>query len=88
MARISRGMTQNEWKMFYWAIKKDKAFQPYRYYCSCGHSLIIGAKVPNKLCSYCGRLVFKDKELQDAYDREFERKKDIMNFKKELSKRL
>lgn len=88
MARVSRGMTQQEWKMFNWAIKKDKAFQPYRYYCSCGHSLIIGAKVPNKLCSYCGRLVFKDKELQDAYDRELEKREKKNNFIKELNKRL
>lgn len=88
MARISRGMTTQEWKIFNYYKKKDKAFQQHRYYCKCGHSLTIGASITNKLCSYCGRLVFKDKELQDAYDREFERKKDIMNFKKELSKRL
>ena len=88
MVKISRGMTQQEWKMFNWARKKDKAFQPYRYYCKCGHSLIIGEKLTNKLCTYCGRLVFKDKELQDVYDREIEKREKKMNFMKELNKRL
>lgn len=88
MARISRGMTINEWKMFNWSKKKDKAFQQHRYYCKCGHSLTIGTSITNKLCTYCGRLVFKDKDLQDAYDREIQKREDKMNFKKELNKRL
>lgn len=88
MGRVSRGMTQQEWKMFNWARKKDKAFQQHRYYCKCGHSLTIGVSIPSKLCTYCGRLVFKDKELQDAYDREIEKREKKMNFKKELNKRL
>lgn len=88
MARISRGMTQQEWKIFNYYKKKDKAFQQHRYYCRCGHSLTIGTSITNKLCSYCGRLVFKDKELQDAYDRELEKREKKNNFIKELNKRL
>lgn len=88
MARISRGMTQQEWKMFNWARKKDKAFQQHKYYCKCGHSLIIGASITNKLCTHCGRLVFKDKDLQDAYDRDVEKREKKNNFIKELNKRL
>ena len=88
MARVSRGMTEHEWKMFNYAIKKEKVFNDYRYHCSCGHSLIIGPSIPSKLCTYCGRLVFKDEELQKIYDREMENREKKMNFKKEMRKHL
>lgn len=88
MARVSRGMTEHEWKMFNHAIKKEKVFNDFRYHCKCGHSLIIGKNIPSKLCTYCGRLVFKDKELQEIYDRDIEQRENRMNFKKELSRRL
>ena len=35
-----------------------------RYYCSCGHSVIIPYFVDEKICSWCHRVVRKDKRRE------------------------
>lgn len=81
-------MSPKEWQMFNEQKKKDKIYNDNRVYCKCGHSLSIFPKTINKICSNCGRLVFRDKELQDIYDREMEKREKKMKFKKELRKYL
>lgn len=53
--------------------EQDKLFQEYskyRYYCSCGHTVLIFPmeKREKKLCSHCGKYVYKDKEKQKKYN--------------------
>jgi protein associated with RNAse G/E len=81
-------MSGNEWKMFNHQKKKDKIFEQNRFYCKCGHSISIMPKTINTICSNCGHLVFRDKDLQEIYDREMENREKKMKFKKELRKYL
>ena len=41
-----------------------------------------------KMCSYCGYLVFRDKEMQKKYDIDIQNRENKMKFKKELRKML
>ena len=38
-----------------------------RYYCKCGHSLIMPVWVDRQICSWCGKYVYKDKETEFRY---------------------
>lgn len=88
MARVSRGMTEKEWRMFNYEKKKEKVLNDNRFYCRCGHTLNIMPTRINKICSYCGYLVFRDENLQKIYDKEIENRENKMKFKKELRKYL
>lgn len=81
-------MTSSEWAMFNKQKKIDKVFNDNRYYCKCGHSMAIMPNTINKICSNCNRLVFRDKELQEIYDREMKNREKKMKFKKEMRKYL
>ena len=88
MARVSRGMTQHEWKMFNYARKQEKVLNDNRFYCKCGHTVNIMPTRKSKICSYCGYLVFRDEKMQEVYDRDIEKRENKMKFKKELRKYL
>lgn len=38
----------------------------FKYYCKCGHSVVIVRK-DKKLCTHCGRYVFKNKQDEFRY---------------------
>ena len=59
-------MSQNEWIMFNHQKKLDKLIEDNRYYCYCGHSIVIRPKFQRKLCNHCGHWVYKDKRKQNA----------------------
>lgn len=39
----------------------------HRYYCKCGHSVIIRPKLDRTLCHWCNNLVFKNKQDEFRY---------------------
>lgn len=43
------------------------AYAKARIYCKCGHSIVISNKRKYKICSWCGRLVFKNKRAEFDY---------------------
>ena len=88
MVRISRGMTEKEWKMFNYERKKEKILNDNRFYCKCGHSLNIMPTRQSKLCTNCGYLVFRDRTLQEIYDKDIQKREKKMKFMKELGKHL
>lgn len=93
MARVSSGisdheMTNHEWKMFNYEKKKEKLLNDNRFYCKCGHTVNIMPTREKKICSYCGYLVFRDKEMQKKYDIDIQNRENKMKFKKELRKML
>lgn len=60
-----------------------EAICKYRRLCKCGHTYII-SPVCNKdfvVCSWCGRRVYKNEELQKIYENECKKK----DFKKRLT---
>ena len=38
-----------------------------RTYCKCGHSIVFSNRRSNKICTWCGRLVFKNKRAEFNY---------------------
>lgn len=59
-------MTSNEWQMFNHQVKLDKYRELNRYYCYCGHSVVILPKGSRVFCRHCGHWVYKDKKKQNA----------------------
>jgi len=59
-------MTPNEWLNFNLQKKKDKIYEDNRYYCYCGHSVVIMPKSQRTFCRHCGHWVYKDKRKQNA----------------------
>lgn len=57
-------MTTNEWIMFNHQKKVDRVYEDNRYYCYCGHSVVIPPRGHRVLCSHCGFWVYKDKDKQ------------------------
>lgn len=60
-------MTKNEWIMFNHQKKIDKVAEQNRYYCHCGHSVVILPNEKKVFCSYCGHWVFKNKKDEFMY---------------------
>lgn len=67
-------MSKSEWQMFNHQKKIDKLYEKNRFYCLCGHSVVILPKEERVFCSFCGHWVYKDKRKQ---------KKNIERIKKE-----
>ena len=84
-------MTPNEWKAFNHDKKLFNTLEKNRYYCKCGHSVIITPKYEKAFCDYCHRWIYKDEEKQKEYDlkveQEIQRLKNYQ-FRKEMRKRL
>lgn len=57
--------------------KLDEEASKYKYYCSCGHSIVIYPfeRRDSKECDWCHKLVFVDEEKQKEYDEKFKREK-------------
>lgn len=84
-------MTQNEWKTFNQDEKLFKTLSDNRFYCQCGHSVIIAPKTEKVLCGYCKHLIYRDKDQQQEYNLKIEKEREILkqySFKKEMRKRL
>ena len=56
MARLLNTYTWKE------DLRRFKSLSECRYYCYCGHSVIINPKETRVLCTYCGHWVYKDKQ--------------------------
>lgn len=54
-------MSSKEWHMFQNQLKVDKYIEANRYYCKCGHSLVIKPTQTRKMCTWCGNWVFRTK---------------------------
>ena len=54
-------MTNDEWRTFKHDNKKFKSLSKSRYYCYCGHSVIINPPEERTLCKWCGHWVYRDK---------------------------
>ena len=50
-----------------WYQKKMNELDKSKYYCKCGHSLIIPAWIDRQICDYCGNYVYKNKETEFRY---------------------
>ena len=57
-------MTHDEWRTFNKDEKKFKSLANARYYCYCGHSVIINKNEIRTFCTHCGHWVYKDKRKQ------------------------
>ena len=42
-------------------------YEKVKYYCSCGHSVIIPYNVDKQLCGWCHKYVFKNKQDEFKY---------------------
>lgn len=60
-------MTSNEWMLFNYEKKRIQPFVQNRYYCKCGHSVVILPREKKVLCSYCGHWVFKNEKDEFVY---------------------
>ena len=58
-------MTPNEWLNFNHQKKIDRVYEENRYYCFCGHSVVILPRSTRTFCRHCGHWVFKDKKKQN-----------------------
>ena len=84
-------MNSNEWKIFNRDKKLFNQMQQNRYYCKCGHSVLITNKQEKAFCDWCKHWVYKDKDKQLEYDKkaqEQDNRVKKIKFKKELLKRL
>lgn len=54
-------MSVGEWRTFKHDNKKFKSLAKNRFYCYCGHSVIINPPETRGLCTHCGHWVYKDK---------------------------
>lgn len=83
-------MTRGEWQMFNHQKKIDKLFENNRYYCRCGHSVVILPKETRTFCSFCGHWVYKDKKAQKENIKRIEKENQekIARFRKEKFKTL
>lgn len=59
---MGKSMTREEWATFKNDNKRFKSLASSRYYCYCGHSVIINPKETRVLCTHCGHWVYKDKQ--------------------------
>lgn len=59
---MDHSMTRDEWRTFKYDEKKFDSLAENRYYCYCGHSVVINPKETRVLCTYCGHWVYKDKQ--------------------------
>ena len=60
-------MSSTEWALFNYEKKRVKVYADNRYYCSCGHSVVIMPKNNKVLCTHCGHWVFKNKKEEFKY---------------------
>lgn len=60
-------MTPEEWQTFNHDKKAFKVYSNNRYYCNCGHSVVIFPKENKILCTHCGHWVFKNKKDEFKY---------------------
>lgn len=58
-------MTSNEWLNFNLQKKKDKVYELNRFYCYCGHSVVIRPTKIRTWCNYCGHWVYREKDKQE-----------------------
>lgn len=90
MANDSK-MSLTAWKNFYNDNKMFKNFGDNRYYCKCGHSVVMTEKTERKFCDWCHYWVYKDPKKQEEYDKQTKEKEEKLKgykFRKELMKRL
>lgn len=57
-------MNSGEWMIFNKDKKRFKSLAKNRYYCYCGHSLIINPTEERTFCTHCGHWVYRDKKKQ------------------------
>lgn len=55
-------MNPNEWRMFNTDKKMFDFISNNRFYCTCGHSVIISPKETRILCRHCGEWIYRDKK--------------------------
>lgn len=58
---FTRVLNNKEWKLM------CNELSNIRYYCKCGHSVLIGNHEKKVLCDFCGYYVFKNKRDEFLY---------------------
>lgn len=53
--------------LFTLEVKASKQYENYKYYCKCGHSVIISPRKNKVLCNWCGHWVFKSEREEFKY---------------------
>lgn len=81
-------MTKNEWAIFNRQKKVDRLFENIRYYCVCGHSVVIYPKEGRTLCSFCGHFVYKDKKKQKKNIERIKKEDFKMQLRKEMKRAI
>lgn len=81
-------MSHKEWHTFNKDRKMFDSLKYNRYYCKCGHSVIISNSQERAFCDWCKHWIYKDEEEQMKYDNQIWEREQKLNFRKELYKRL
>lgn len=81
-------MNHNEWQMFNRQKKLDKSLVNCKYYCRCGHTVIITPNQERGMCHWCNRWVYSDPVEQQKHDAIIKERENRMKFKKEMRKYL
>ena len=81
-------LTRAQWKAFYNDTKLFNSLVGCRYYCRCGHTVIITPKQDRAMCDWCNNWVYKDPVEQQKHDAILKERESLLKFKKEMRKYL
>ena len=81
-------LTGWQWKKYHEDTKLFNSLVGCKYYCKCGHSVIMTASTDVMICDHCHHTLFKDKQKQREYDEKMRKREELLKFKKELRERL
>ena len=84
-------MNRAEWLQFKHDNKLFKTIAQNRFYCICGHSVLITPSQEKALCSHCNRWIYRDRKMQKLYEEKIKLEEEWLkqyNFRRELMKRL
>ena len=84
-------MNRAEWQRFKHDNKLFKTIAQNRFYCMCGHSVLITPSQEKALCSYCNRWIYRNQDKQKLYEEKVKLEEERLKqyrFRKELLKRL
>lgn len=81
-------MTSREWSIFNKQKKTDRIFEKIRYYCNCGHSVVIYPKEERTFCTFCGHYVYRDKRKQEKNVERIKKEDFKMQLRKEMKRAI
>lgn len=84
----SNQLSKRQWKQFHEETKLFNSMVSCRFYCRCGHTVIITPSQDRAMCDWCKRWVYSDPVEQQKHDEITREREKLMNFKKEMRRYL